>query len=76
MIGFDAGFIPQLLCVGDRTPAALPGALCVMVVSLAVGVGLWQAREPRRVSAGRSMCLGSVLGVGLHAAVAVHLGLP
>ncbi|GIE85237.1 hypothetical protein [Actinoplanes regularis] len=66
MIGFDAGFIPQLLCVADTTPTGLAGALCVLVVSAVVGIGFWQASEPRRVSVGRSMCLGTVLGFVTH----------
>ncbi len=66
MFGFDAGFIPQLLCVADTTPTGLVGALCVLMVLLSVGVGFWQAGDPRRVSFGRSMCLGAVLGFVAH----------
>ncbi|BCY07058.1 hypothetical protein [Actinoplanes sp. L3-i22] len=69
MVGFDAGFIPQLLCVADATPGGVSGALCVLVVSLAVGAGLIQAGDPRRKSAGRFLCLGAWTGLGVHAGV-------
>jgi hypothetical protein len=68
-VGFDAGFIPQLLCAADRTTAGLAGALCVWVVCVVVGIGLWQASTPRRVSCGRAMCLGAVLGLAAHAVI-------
>jgi hypothetical protein len=69
MIGFDAGFIPQLLCVADMSPAGLAGSVCVLVVSLIVGIGLWVARTPGRVSCGRFMCLGAGAGFLAHGVV-------
>ncbi len=71
MIGFDAGFVPQLLCVMDLSPTGVTGALCVLVVSLVVGIGLWQAREPRRVAFGRFMCLGAGAGFVAHCVVSL-----
>lgn len=75
MLGFDLGFVPQLLCAADSTTAGISGALCVLVVSLAVGLGLWQARDSRRRSVGRFLCLGAVSGLIAHAAIVVVLRL-
>ncbi|WP_436521201.1 hypothetical protein [Actinoplanes sp. HUAS TT8] len=73
MIGFDAGFIPQLLCVADTSPGGVSGALCVLAVSLVVAAGLWQATDPQRKAAGRFMVLGAWTGLAAHAAVAAAL---
>ncbi|GAA2878341.1 hypothetical protein Acy02nite_15740 [Actinoplanes cyaneus] len=75
MIGFDAGFIPQLLCVADTSPGGVSGALCVLVVSLAVGAGFWQAADPRRKAVGRFMVIGAWTGLAAHAVVAATVRL-
>ncbi|MFI1990713.1 hypothetical protein [Actinoplanes sp. NPDC020271] len=71
MAGLDAGVVPQLLCVADATPAALAGGLCLLVVSLFIGIAFWLSRTPGRVSFGRWMCLGAVVGFVAHWAVAL-----
>lgn len=75
MVGFDAGFIPQLLCVGETSPSGVALALTVLVMSLVVGIGLAQSPEPRRRSTGRFMCLGAWTGLGAHAVFAALLRL-
>ena len=70
MVGFDVGFVPQVLCAAEPGAAgAVLAAGCPLVVCLATGVGFWQARDAPRRSLGRSICLGAVLGYGGHIAV-------